>query len=291
MAIAIPWAWYLVRDLGPAMQFVSMALPVLVAASLLGLLIAAADARKVTPLLVAASVAAFGWVSVIGPRGAQPSPKPVDPVRIAAVTLPETGVGGQAVLKALAAPKADVEVVVAPTKKAGAALARSSARPGGFQSGRFVVISRLPTRQLTVPKGLPSDLVIRFQVSGPRGPFVVYAVRSGAGVIESTLSDPIGIDRLRSAALGERLPVVLVGDAGISDRSTAYRSLTLTFRDAMRAGRSASSTLGSFWMPLLLRVDHVFTSATWCATGGSTFSKCTAASPRGMWQSTNTSTS
>ena len=267
VAMAVPWAWYLLRDLGPAMQFVAMALPVLVAAALLGLLISAADSRKVTPLLVAASVAAFGWVSVIGPRGAQPSPKPVDPIRIAAVTMPETG-GGASVLKALGTSRADVDVLVAPSKKAGAAIARSGARSGGFQSGRFVVLSRFPTQQLALPKGLPSGLVIRFQVEAP-SPFVVYAVRTGAGMIEATLNDPIGIDRLRAAALAERLPVVLVGDAGISDRSTGYRSLTLAFRDAMRADGGASSTLGSFWMPFLLRVDHVFTS--WCAAGGSTF--------------------
>jgi endonuclease/exonuclease/phosphatase family metal-dependent hydrolase len=254
------------------MQLIELALPVIVAASFLGLLISAIDSRKVGPLFVAASVAAFGWVTIMGPRSAQPSPRPVDPIRIVAVTMPLSGGGAATPLKALGAPKADVEIVVTPTKKAGAAVMRTHTSSVAFQSARFVVLSRFPAHELPLPKALPSDLVLRFQVDAPTGAFVVYAVRTGAGVLESSMNDPLGMDRLLAAALHERLPVILVGDAGIGDRSTEYRTLSTSFRDALRAGTSASSTLRSaIWTPLLLRVDHLFTSRSWCAAGGGTF--------------------
>ena len=86
LGVALPWAWYLVRDLGPAMQLVAFALPLVVAAALLGLIVAAFDGKRITTVLVAISVALFGWVTIVGPRGAQPSPAPRDPVRIATIT-------------------------------------------------------------------------------------------------------------------------------------------------------------------------------------------------------------
>jgi len=270
VAMAIPWTWYLVRDLGPAMQFVSMALPVLVAAGLLGLLISAADSRKVTPLLVAASVAAFGWVSVIGPRSAQPSPVPADPIRIASLSLADTKDLASG-LRVVAATRADIRVVVAPSKKQAASIRRAIKAPDTLQSGRFVVFSRYPLSQAPLPKGLPAGLVVRFQVFGPTSTFVVYATRTDAGILAAGMNDPLALERLRTAALHEDFPAILIGDMGMSDRSTEYRAYAASFRDAMRARVGASSTVGSFWSPLLLRIDHVFTSTTWCAAGSRTF--------------------
>lgn len=267
VAISIPWTWFLVRDLGPPMQLVSVLLPAIVGASLLGLIVSAADSRNPATLLVAASVAAFGWATVIGPRSAQPTSPPLDPVRVAAVTMPRAGGEGAAV-EALDASRADVQVVVEPTKRAGGRLLRT---PGAFRSGRFVVRSRFPTRQLPLPNGLPAGLVIRFLVRRPDGPFVVYAVRTDDGVLDAALDVPISPTALLDGVRGERLPVIVIGNAGLGDRSTAYRTLTGSLRDALRSGRSASSTLGSVWTPLLVRVDHLFTSASWCAAGGRTF--------------------
>jgi hypothetical protein len=65
---------------------------------------------------------------------------------------------------------------------------------------------------------------------------------------------------------------VMTGDFGISDRSVSYRDLQGAFRDALRSGADAESTLRSaIWRPLLLRVDYVFTSRAWCAAGAGTF--------------------
>ena len=40
---------------------------------------------------------------------------------------------------------------------------------------------------------------------------------------ESTLNDPLKAQALRDAASEERLPVVLAGDFGFTDRSAEYR--------------------------------------------------------------------
>jgi len=252
------------------MQFVSMALPVLVAASMLGLLIAAADSRKLTPLLVAASVAVFGWVSISGPRSAQPSPPPVDPIRIATVTIRDAS-DVDADVKTVAATRADVRIVVAPSKKSAAAIKRRIDAPNTLQDGRFLMFSRFPLEQAPLPDGLPGDLLARFQVSGPTATFVVYATRTDGSILASDANDPLSLERLRTAVLHDRLPAIVIGDMGMDDRTTEYRAYTASFRDAMRARTGASSTLGSFWSPVLLRVDHVFTSTSWCAAGGKTF--------------------
>jgi endonuclease/exonuclease/phosphatase family protein len=270
VAIVLPWVWYLVRDLGPAMQFVSMALPVLVAAALLGLLISAADSRKIAPLFVAASVAIFGWVTVLGPRSAQPSPIPTDPIRIATLSIgdPKDMAAG---LRTLEATRADVRVVVAQSKKAASAVRREVDAANVLQSGRFLVLSRYPLGQAALPKGLPSDLLIRVQVFGPTSTFDVYAARTDGGVLAAGANDPLSLERLRTVALHDEFPTILIGDLGMDDRSAEYRAYAASFRDAMTARTSASSTVGSFWSALLLRVDHVFTSTSWCAAGGRTF--------------------
>ena len=55
-AAAIPWLWFLVRDLGPVAQLVALALPAIVAAALIGFIISAFDDRKLSSLPVVVSV-------------------------------------------------------------------------------------------------------------------------------------------------------------------------------------------------------------------------------------------
>ena len=268
-----PWAWFLVRDLGPPMQLVALALPAVVVAALLGLGIAAIDERKITLLIVAASVAAFGWVSIFGPRGAQPSPPPVDPVRIATIALPDAAGGVDvSTIATIARTKADVTIIVEPSKKARSSLLHTDRYRFALASGRFVVLSSDPVRELALPESLPGDLILRLQVDRPEGAFIVYAVRTDDTVLGTTLNDPLLLDRLTKAALAERLPVVLAGDFGISDRSTGYRTLEGAFRDAFRSGTGAGTTARTFpWSFMFLRTDFVLTSPSWCAAGSGTF--------------------
>ena len=268
---ALPWTWFLVRDLGPAMQMVALALPVLVAAAIVGLLIAAADERKLTTLLVVASVAVFGWATVMGPKTAQLGRPATDTVRVATISLPGDAPKVDAIVAALHKAHADVAVLVVPAKKARATIADSEAFGSVLVDGRVVVVSNFPVDPLPLPKGLPHGLVMRFQVDRTDGPFVLYAVHAD-DALQSAMEDPLNLERLQAAALAESLPVVLAGGFGFSDRSTDYRTLDLNFRDAMRSGTDADRTvLGPIWMALLLRTDYVFTSRTWCADNSSRF--------------------
>jgi hypothetical protein len=201
-----------------------------------------------------------------------PAFPPDDPIRIASITLDGSTVNASAIVGSLAKQRADIAIVVEPSKKARSVLLRADRYPYTLTSGRFVLLSMIPVDQLPLPKGLPDDLILRLQVGRPTGSFIVYAVRTGTSPLDAAQNDPIGIDRLRDAARGERLPVVLAGDFGVSDRSSGYRTLTDSFRDAMRSGARAASTAATFpWTFLYLRTEFVLTSPDWCAAAGSTF--------------------
>lgn len=268
---ALPWTWFLVRDLGPAMQLVALALPILVVAAILGLLIAAADERKLTTLLTVASVAIFGWVSVMGPKTAQPGRPATDTVRVATISLPGDAPKVDEIVTALHTAHADVAVLIVPAKKDRATIAGSDAFGSTVVDGSFVVVSDFPVETLPLPHSLPRGLVLRVQVDRPDGAFVLYAVHAD-DALQGAMDDPLNLERLQAAALAESLPVVLAGGFGVSDRSTDYRTLDQSFRDAMRSGTDADRTvLGPLWMALVLRTDYVFTSRAWCAENGSTF--------------------
>lgn len=272
LAAGVPWLWFLVRDLGSVVQLVALALPVLVVAAFVGLAISALDERRLSSLLVVASVAAFGWVTIFGPRSALPASQPIDPIRVASITLDGSTLNAAAIFASLAERRSDLAVVVEPSKKARGVLLRTDRFPYTLASGRFVVLSSVPVRELPLPKALPPDLVVRLQVDRPEGAFIVYAVRTATSPLDAAQNDPIGVDRLRDAARDERLPVVLAGDFGIGDRSTGYRTLTGSFRDAMRSGTRAANTAATFpWSFLFVRTGFVLTSPDWCSGSGSTF--------------------
>ncbi len=271
LGIALPWTWFLIRDLGPAMQLVALALPLLVAASILGVLISAIDEKKVTSVLVAMSIGIFGWVTVMGPRGAEPARAPQDPVRVADIAIPAEGPKAQSVLDALQKAHADVAVLAVPAKKDRAALLDAETFDASATSGAFIVLSAYPVKVLPLPKSLPKALVIRVEVDRPDGAFVLYGARVD-DALQAALQAPLDIEHLQAAALDEDLPVVIAGGLGVSDRSTGYRQLDATFRDALRSGSHAQNTLlGLLWMPVMLRSDYVFTSHAWCAADGTSF--------------------
>jgi endonuclease/exonuclease/phosphatase family metal-dependent hydrolase len=113
-------------------------------------------------------------------------------------------------------------------------------------------------------------LIVRAEIDRPDGAFVVYGARV-EDALGSALEPSLDLEVLQQAALDEELPFVIAGGLGASDRSTAYRQLDATFRDALRAGTRAQNTLlGLLWRPVMLRFDYVFTSHAWCAADGTT---------------------
>jgi hypothetical protein len=272
LAAAVPWAWFLVRDMGSVTQLVALAIPVLVAAAFVGLAISLLDERRLSTLIVAVSVAAFGWVTIFGPRAATPAPAPVAPMRIASMAVDGTKADADAVLKSVAALKADLLIVVEPSKKVRNAMVRTDRYPFSLTSGPVVVLSSAPVRELPLSKPLPSDFIVRLQVDRPEGAFIVYAVRAGDSLLESTLNDPLKAQQLRDAASEERLPVVLAGDFGFTDRSAEYRMFEAAFRDSMRADANAQNTAATFpWSLMFVRTGFVLTSPGWCPAQAGTF--------------------
>jgi hypothetical protein len=272
LAAAVPWVWFLVRDLGSVTQLIALAIPVLVAAAFIGLAISLLDERRLSTLIVALSVAAFGWVTIFGPRAATPAPLPVAPTRIASMAVDGTKADADAVLKSVAGLKADLLVVVEPSKKARNAMVRTDRYPFTLTSGPVVVLSSAPVRELPLSKPLSSDFIVRLQVDRPEGAFIVYAVRAGDSLLESTLNDPLKAQALRDAASEEHLPVVLVGDFGFTDRSAEYRLFDTTFHDAMRMDANAQNTAATFpWSLMFVRSGFVLTSPAWCAAQTGTF--------------------
>jgi endonuclease/exonuclease/phosphatase (EEP) superfamily protein YafD len=199
VAAGVPWAWFLVRDLGTAMQVVALALPVLVVAALIGLAISALDERRLSSLLVAASVVAFGWVTILGPRSALPASPPVDPIRIVSITLDGSNLNASAILGTLAKQRPDLAVIVELSKKARGALLRTDRYRFSLESGRIVVLSSVPIRELPLPKPLASDLVVRLQVDRPEGAFIVYAVRTNDSPLDAAMNNPIEVERLQDS--------------------------------------------------------------------------------------------
>lgn len=271
LAAALPWAWFLVRDLGSAIQLIALAIPVLVIVAFVGMAISLLDERRLSTLIVAVSVATFGWVTIFGPRAATPAASPIAAVRIASLAVDGSHADADATLRSVVGLKADLLILVEPSKKVRKALARTDRFPFTLTSGPVVVLSSAPVRELPLPKPLPSDFVVRLAVDRPAGAFIVYAVRAGDSLLGSTLNDPLDAHALRDAASNERLPVVMAGDFGFSDRSAEYR-LFDTFRDAMRAGANAQNTATTFpWSLMYVRTGFVLTSPEWCAAQAGTF--------------------
>ena len=150
---------------------------------------------------------------------------PSRPMRIASLAVDGTNADADAVLRSVAGLKADLLIVVEPSKKARNALRR------GRIAIAFTLIERARRRAV---------IRSRARAAAPQaaavGPHRSAAGRPPGGCVHrvrrprrrlapgSTLERPAGRRRrCADAASEERLPVVLAGDFGFTDRSTEYR--------------------------------------------------------------------
>ena len=65
---ALPWSWFLLRELGGRLEAVAVALPLVVAVALVLVLAIGAALRARGSLIPAASLVVFGFVTILGPR-------------------------------------------------------------------------------------------------------------------------------------------------------------------------------------------------------------------------------
>ena len=270
----LPWAWLALRALGGALEAVAVALPLVVAIALVAVLASAAALRRPALLVVAASLVAFGLVTILGPRLPRTGPPPADSFRLASANVFSGNPTPAAAVHELLAAGADVEVAVETDPAFRRVLTEADRdHPSTAQDDQLVVRSRYPVTALPDPPGLPARRILRVSIDAPSGPFVLYAVHALNPLSESTFADQLEwVDRLRASASQEDVPVVLAGDFNMSDRQLGYRRMTSEHVDAITAAGWGHTTYPhGLWGPLLLRIDHVFMPQAWCSADARTF--------------------
>jgi endonuclease/exonuclease/phosphatase family protein len=236
---ALPWTWFVIRDLGPSTDAVAFVLPF--GAALLAFVVfgAATLSMNMRFALVSLSLVVFTVVVTIVPRLPQTTPRPVDPFRLVSANTYASN--------------------HRPADAAGAIVA-------GHPSV-VVAVEKLPQ----IP-GIPKGTVIRVEIRRPGMPFILYAVHLENPLHDISFSQHADtVRRLLRAAEAETLPVVLAGDFNMSDRSTSYRAMDGAMHDAMRSRLAGSTYEDGFWALLQLRIDHVFVSPQLCDADGATF--------------------
>lgn len=270
---ALPWAWFLLRDLGGPAEGVAVLLPLLVLTALILVLAFAVGGRRAILLPAAASLLAFGLVSVGGPMLPGHGPPPTASVTLVSANLFWNNPTPDAAVDALLAIGADVEVAIETTGEHRAALERiDTAHPYAATDDQLVVRSRYPVTAMLDPRNVPARRILRVTIEAPAGTFVLYAVHALNPLSESTFASQLSwVRRLLAAASQEELPVVIAGDFNMSDRQLGYRRLAGDMRDAITAdGRGHTTYSNGIWAPLFLRIDHVFVSREWCGMNGHT---------------------
>jgi endonuclease/exonuclease/phosphatase (EEP) superfamily protein YafD len=274
LGVGAPWIWFLVRGIGGRVEAVAVALPMLVLVAFVVLAAVTALLREPRLVAVLGSLVIFAAVTIVGPRLPRTGEAPSPSVRLVSANVFFDNASPAEAVEAVVATEADIEVVVETSPGLRAILeARDTAHPYVLQDDQLVVRSRFPLSAMSDPEGLPARRILRLGVDAPTGPFVLYAIHALNPLSESTFADQLDwIDRLRSSATGEDLPVVMAGDFNMSDRQLAYRRITDELRDAITgAGWGPSTYPYGIWAALVLRIDHVFEPPDWCSAASRTF--------------------
>ena len=271
--IAAPWLWFGVRWIGGPMDIVAVALPAVGVLALIVLGTVAAIRRRLLPLLAGISIFLMCALATVAPRIPRHDPAPAIPIRIAVANVYDQNETPNDAAAALV--DRDVDVLAAVEMKSGfwERLTLGSDLPYSVKDDELGVLSRYPVAELS-QSGLSKNRLMRVRVDVPGAPFVLYLVHLLTPFHDSSsFSDQRSFIRsIEDAVAQEHRPVVIAGDFNMSDRSENYRILDTSFVDAMREGRAPASTyFGGLWPALLVRIDHVFVSPSWCADDGSTF--------------------
>lgn len=281
---ALPWTWFGLRYLPLAVvDVLAILLPLVVVAvvvTALGVAVARGTSRAaagradvvrrrwVRPLVLALSTLLAGTVAVAGPW------LPADAGAVAGRGIVVAGANVDAQSgprEAMAGIDADVWVVAELNRDVEDALgARYPFRDGEGVPPHVGVYSRYPLR-LTGAAGpdLPGR---RYEVAGPDGPFVLYALHIPRPWIfgDTSWGYQVGVaehqriaERVAEQVAAETLPTVVVGDLNSTDRGRDLRALTAVTVDAMRDTVGGPTSVGK-WRPLLARIDHVLVTPGWC---------------------------
>jgi endonuclease/exonuclease/phosphatase family metal-dependent hydrolase len=274
--IAWPWLWFVVRDAGGAVDTIAVGLPLIGVVSVLFGAVISGVARRIWPLIGGVAIFAVCAVAVIAPRLPRPVARPDPTIRLVVANVWDENPIPEAVPDSMLARSADVVVAVEmPDNAFYEAMSSSAASKGldsSWEQGRQAVWSRFPISALG-ERGLPESRVLRVSVDVPGAPFVLYVVHGLNPFRETSFADQLAFtDALLAAIDTETRPVVVAGDLNTSDRVLSYRELDAALTDAMRARSTGATTyLGGWWPALMLRIDHVFVTRSWCAAEAGTF--------------------
>jgi endonuclease/exonuclease/phosphatase (EEP) superfamily protein YafD len=273
----LPWWWFALRDLGPWADVVAIFLSAVLVPVAAAVVIAAV-VRRLGTSVVAASWVLFAAVALAGPWSPDAGPPPPSPVRVVAANV--LGANRQVAPAAddLLGQRPDVLVVSEDGTALDAELRGSfthafSSDPRGRGTG---VYTDLPVERLALPARLDDRRGVRVRVDAPSGPFVLYALHLPRPWPYQTSDFQVTPTEYRrvihdvvASIRAERLPVVVAGDLNLVDRTSWYRDMTSTLRDAMRS--SWAGPTSRKWWPLLARIDHIFESPGWCSSGARRF--------------------
>jgi len=272
-AIGAPWLWFILRRAGGPLDILAVGLPLIGVLALVGLGALAAFRRRLLPLVIALSLFAVCATATIAPRIPRHGPAPAVPIRIAMANVYDANPTLQAAAATLMARDADVLAAVEILPSVWDPLMAASPLPYSLSDGEMAVRSRYPIALLS-PGALPRSRLLRIGVDAPGAPFELYLLHGLNPFHDSSsFSDQrTFVQEIVRSAATEQLPVVVMGDFNMSDRSQNYRIMDTAFIDAMREDALAGSTyFGGLWPLLLVRIDHAFVSRDWCAHDGSSF--------------------
>lgn len=276
LAIALPWLWFGVRDIGGPIDTLAVGLPLIGVAAMVAGAIAGVLTRRAWPVLAGTSILVVCSVAVISPRLSRSIAPPQRAVRVVVANVWDLNPALEDVTASLLVREPDVMVTVEMPGDDFYDSATTSASDAGLVStvddGELGVWSRFPVRELG-DVGLPPARVMRVGVDAPGMPFVLYVVHALNPLRDTSFADQRRFtDELLAAIDGERRPVVIAGDFNMSDRVVSYRVMDDALSDAMRAGSAGRTTyVAGWWTATLLRIDHVFVVPEWCAADAGTF--------------------
>jgi endonuclease/exonuclease/phosphatase (EEP) superfamily protein YafD len=241
------------------------------------LLLAAAIARRLGPLLVAISTAAMTAAVVVVPRIGQEAVEPAVPITIAFANVYDQNHDPQAAAEDLLDTGADVVVAAEATEEFRDAIEEvDTEHRYQFDDGQLLVHAHWPIEFLEAPPVVPEGRAILVRLLQPQvSPISLLVLHAPNPSSATTFAQQTRqVEKIDAAAedLQAEGPVIIVGDLNLSDRTSGYRELATTFRDVMRAGSWAHNTYpGGIWRLALLRIDHIFVGRDWCATAPDVF--------------------
>ena len=277
LALAAPWAWFLIRDAWAPLNAVAVVLPALGAGTAALLLVVAAIRRSLVPVLVAVSTVAMTATAVIGPRRDEPSIEPAVPITIAFANVYDGNDDPEDAVEDLLDRGTDVVVAAEATEPFREAFEElDTAHRFQIDDGQLLVHADWPIELLDAPSALPEGraMLVRLLPPGvaPISLLILHAPNPSSATTFTQQTRQV--DQMIGAMqrLEQQGPVIVVGDLNLSDRTSGYRDLAEVFRDAMRAGTWAHNTFaGGVWRLAMLRIDHLFVGRSWCASDPDVF--------------------